>query len=256
MGPPTAREVALGPRTTCSWVAAAPQRALHPSPPRDLSRPTARVGRARQVPRGRHREGATCGCVAVCVRVRPDPNLAAPHTPTLSQLAARASLEPQRVWLGTSEPAAPRLGHCLPALTSRRVGGANLTNPSTATERLQSVSHYHTPSKEHMAHTHTLLWSSFQVCGGYLCIFQCRCIFFFLLEGRRTSGWSSAPFTFYLSSCWRRSCRERTSVMNRAPAGSCDPTRRGRTPLGRRNHRPRGPNHPPLSPNLQGNPNR
>ena len=27
----------------------------------------------------------------------------------------------------------------------------------------------------------------------------------FLLEGRRTSGWSSAPFTFYLSSCWRRS---------------------------------------------------
>ena len=105
-----------------------------------------------------------------------------------------------------------------------------------------------------MAHTHTLLWSSFQVCGGYLCIFQCRCIFFFLLEGRRTSGWSSAPFTFYLSSCWRRSCRERTSVMNQAPAGSCDPTRRGRTPLRRRNHRPRGPNHPPLSPNLQGNP--
>ena len=50
-----------------------------------------------------------------------------------------------------------------------------------------------------MAHTHTLLWSSsFQVCGGYLCIFQCifQCIFFFLLEGRRTSGWSSAPFTF------------------------------------------------------------
>ena len=47
----------------------------------------------------------------------------------------------------------------------------------------------------------------FQVCGGYLCIFQCifQCIFFFLLEGRRTSGWSSAPFTFYLSSCWRRS---------------------------------------------------
>ena len=117
------------------------------------------------------------------------------------------------------------------------------------------VGHYHTPSKEHMAHTHTLLWSSFQVCGGYLCIFQCRCIFFFLLEGRRTSGWSSAPFTFYLSS-WRRSCRERTSVMNRAPAGSCDPTRRGRTPLGRRNHRPRGPNHPPLSPHLQGDPNR
>ena len=26
-----------------------------------------------------------------------------------------------------------------------------------------------------MAHTHTLLWSSFQVCGGYIsCIFQCR----------------------------------------------------------------------------------
>ena len=24
---------------------------------------------------------------------------------------------------------------------------------------LQSVSHYHTPSREHMAHTHTLLWS-------------------------------------------------------------------------------------------------
>ena len=98
----------------------------------------------------------------------------------------------------------------------------------------------------------------FQVCGGYLCIFQCifQCIFFFLLEGRRTSGWSSAPFTIYLSSCWRRSCRERTSVMNGAPAGSCDPTRRGRTPLGRRNHRPRGPNHPPLSPHLRGDPNR
>ena len=116
----------------------------------------------------------------------------------------------------------------------------------TAYSTEMSVSHYHTPSRELMAHTHTLLWSSFQVCGGYLCIFQCRCIFFFLLEGRRTSGWSSAPFTFYLSSCWRRSCRERTSVMNQAPAGSCDPTRRGRTPLGRRNHRPRGPNHPPL----------
>jgi len=25
----------------------------------------------------------------------------------------------------------------------------------------QSVSHYHTPSREHMAHTHSLLWSSF-----------------------------------------------------------------------------------------------
>ena len=36
---------------------------------------------------------------------------------------------------------------------------------------------------------------------------------------------------FHLSSCWRRSCRERTSVMNQAPAGSCDPTRRGRTPM-------------------------
>ena len=39
---------------------------------------------------------------------------------------------------------------------------------------------------------------------------------FFLLEGRRTSGWSSSPFTFYLSFCWRRSCRERTSVMNQS----------------------------------------
>eukprot|EP00964_Phaeocystis_antarctica_P068187 scaffold41314_cov47-Phaeocystis_antarctica.AAC.2 len=27
----------------------------------------------------------------------------------------------------------------------------------------QSVSHYHTPSKEHMAHTHTLLWPPFVV---------------------------------------------------------------------------------------------
>ena len=62
------------------------------------------------------------------------------------------------------------------------------------------VGHYHTPSKEHMAHTHTLLWSSFQVCGGFsaysrnYCIFLCRCIFFFLRkqEGRRISG-SSAP---------------------------------------------------------------
>ena len=35
---------------------------------------------------------------------------------------------------------------------------------------------------------------------GYLCIFRCRCmLFFFLLEGRRTSGWFSAPtFAFYL----------------------------------------------------------
>merc|ERR1712166_416060 len=40
-------------------------------------------------------------------------------------------------------------------------------------------------------------------------------IFFSLLEGRRTSGWSSAPFTFYLSSCWRRSCTERTFHMRR-----------------------------------------
>ena len=52
-----------------------------------------------------------------------------------------------------------------------------------------------TCSTELMAHTHTQFWSSFQVCGGYLCIFQCRCIFFFLLEGRRTSGCSSAHFT-------------------------------------------------------------
>ena len=96
-----------------------------------------------------------------------------------------------------------------------------------------------------MAHTHTLLWSSFQVCGGYLCIFQCRCIFFFLSSGR-SSYFRMVFCSFHflpIFSCWRRSCRERTSVMNPAPAGSCDPTRRGRTPLGRRNHRPRGPNH-------------
>eukprot|EP00964_Phaeocystis_antarctica_P070678 scaffold43060_cov56-Phaeocystis_antarctica.AAC.5 len=30
----------------------------------------------------------------------------------------------------------------------------------------QSVSHYHTPSREHMAHTHTLLWSSFKRAAG------------------------------------------------------------------------------------------
>ena len=44
----------------------------------------------------------------------------------------------------------------------------------------QSVSHYHTPSREHMAHTqHSTLVFFFQVCGGYLCIFQCifKCIF-------------------------------------------------------------------------------
>ena len=33
----------------------------------------------------------------------------------------------------------------------------------------QSVSHYHTPSTELTAHTHTVLWSSFQVCGWILC---------------------------------------------------------------------------------------
>ena len=45
----------------------------------------------------------------------------------------------------------------------------------------QSVSHYHTPSRELMAHTHTLLLSSFQVCGRYLCIFFF--FFIFLLAG-------------------------------------------------------------------------
>ena len=38
--------------------------------------------------------------------------------------------------------------------------------PSTDPNRAQSVSqlkpYYHTPSKEHTAHTHTLLWSSFK----------------------------------------------------------------------------------------------
>ena len=33
----------------------------------------------------------------------------------------------------------------------------------------QSVSHYHTPSTELTAHTHTVLWSSFQVRGWILC---------------------------------------------------------------------------------------
>ena len=48
----------------------------------------------------------------------------------------------------------------------------------------------------HGAHGHTHSHSTlvfFQVCGWILCIF------FFLLEGLRTSRCSSAPFTFYLS---------------------------------------------------------
>ena len=65
-------------------------------------------------------------------------------------------------------------------------------------------------------------------------------------RGRRTSGSFQDGllllhfYTFFFS--WRRylvrgpTFREWTLVMNQAPAGSCDPTRRGRTPLGRRNH--------------------
>ena len=61
---------------------------------------------------------------------------------------------------------------------------------------------------------------------------QSRCIFFFLLEGRRTSGWSSAPFTaspiFLLAQILKRAD---LGDEPEHPAGSCDPTRRGRTPL-------------------------
>ena len=52
--------------------------------------------------------------------ITPDPSTRTSLRPRLSQLAARVSLEPQRGWLGTSEPAPSRLGHCLTALTSRR----------------------------------------------------------------------------------------------------------------------------------------
>ena len=53
----------------------------------------------------------------------------------------------------------------------------------------QPVSHYHTPSRDLTAYTHILLYGLISsVLRVYLSIFQCRCIFFFLLEGRRTSG--------------------------------------------------------------------
>eukprot|EP00964_Phaeocystis_antarctica_P080165 scaffold50045_cov57-Phaeocystis_antarctica.AAC.5 len=41
-------------------------------------------------------------------------------------------------------------------------------------------SHYHTPRRELMAHTHTLLWSSFQVCGGSSYFRMVFCSFRFL----------------------------------------------------------------------------
>ena len=76
-----------------------------------------------------------------------------------------------------------------------------------------------------MAHTHTLLWSSFSSVRRVSLHLPMQ--MHLLLSSGRSSYFRMMsmvmfflPFTFYLSSCWRRSCRERTSVMNRAPAGS------------------------------------
>ena len=81
----------------------------------------------------------------------------------------------------------------------------------------QSVSHHHTPSRELTAYTHTLPWSSFKCAAGSQHLPMQMHLLLSSERGRRTSGWSSTPFTFYLSSCWRGSyCRERTSVMNQS----------------------------------------
>ena len=93
----------------------------------------------------------------------------------------------------------------------RKTSQHNYSLFSTPNEkaRFLFISHYHTPSREHMTHTHTLLWSSFfQVCGRRQVSLHLPMhlpMHPLLSSGRRTSGWSSAPFTFYLSSCWRRS---------------------------------------------------
>jgi hypothetical protein len=70
-----------------------------------------------------------------------------------------------------------------------------------------------------MAHTHgSTLVFFFQVCGRYLCIF----FFFFFWQGLHFRMMpigdvlSSLRFLIHLSSCWRRSCSERTSVMNQS----------------------------------------
>ena len=76
-----------------------------------------------------------------------------------------------------------------------------------------------TPSRELMAHTHTLLWYSFQVCGRYLCHLSSSYLFFW--QGLHFRMMPMAMFFLpsaftYESSCWRRSCSERTSVMNQS----------------------------------------
>ena len=80
-----------------------------------------------------------------------------------------------------------------------------------------------------MAHTHTLLWSSFQVCGRYLCHLPSSYFFWQGLHFRMMSMvmcFLPFAFTYLLVGA---DLVERTSVMNQAPAGSCDPTRRGRS---------------------------
>ena len=74
----------------------------------------------------------------------------------------------------------------------------------------QSVSHSHTPSKEHTAHTHTLLWSSFK-CAARI---STSSPFFWKVVVLQDGPLLLS--TFYLSSCWRRSCRERTSAMDQS----------------------------------------
>ena len=91
------------------------------------------------------------------------------------------------------------------------------TDPKPALFSKRSVGEHFEPLKTTLfarPYTHTLLWSSFKCGAGISASSNADASPLFLLEGCRTSGCSSTPLMFYLSSCWRRSCREWISVIN------------------------------------------
>ena len=70
-----------------------------------------------------------------------------------------------------------------------------------------------------MAHTHTLLWCSFSSSVRQVSLHLF--FFFFFWQGLHFRMMSMvmlvlSSLRFHLSSGWRRSCRERTSVMNQS----------------------------------------
>ena len=79
--------------------------------------------------------------------------------------------------------------------------------------QIQSVSHFHTPSTELTAYTHTLRWSSFKCAAGFSASSNADASLLLSSGRSSSSGWSSAALTVYLSSGWRRSSRERNSAI-------------------------------------------